>query len=494
MRGRIAYLGVALIASAVGAATLPAATQSRAARLVDYSFGGRLLAAPPAGANSLSLKVEAGNGRALKKLGRATPYQAFSVNASTVVLRRAKGRSRSVSIATLRAGDWLRIRVRASHRASLARIRATPARLVVDFGQQGRYADRTPPVIAASLAGIPGANGWYTSDVTVTWVVDDPESGIAARSGCGTTAIGETAGATITCSARNRIGVGNSRSVTVKVDKTPPGVTPAPSRPPDHNGWYTRPLTVAFTGTDATSGVSSCTSAAYGGPDNAAAVVSGSCTDHAGNTAAAGFALRYDATPPGKVSVLWAQAGNRAATLRWRAPADRDVASFVITRRGGPRRPGKVAERVVYDGGGRSFKDRGLANGFRYRYRVTSVDHAGNRSAPATTAVLPRKIYLLAPPGAARLVSPPLLRWLPRAGARYYNVQLFRGGRKILSAWPSRRALALRRQWRYRGRRYVLSPGRYRWYVWPGLGSRSKARYGRLLGKRSFVVVPAKRR
>jgi len=46
----------------------------------------------------------------------------------------------------------------------------------------------------------------------------------------------------------------------------------------------------------------------------------------------------------------------------------------------------------------------------------------------------------------------------------------------------------LKRSWTYAGHRYRLSPGRYRWYVWPGRGPRSANRYGRLLGSSSFIL------
>jgi hypothetical protein len=70
----------------------------------------------------------------------------------------------------------------------------------------------------------------------------------------------------------------------------------------------------------------------------------------------------------------------------------------------------------------------------------------------------------------------------------YYNVQLFRGGAKILSAWPVRARLALPARWTYRGKTYTLSPGAYTWAVWPGVGPRSEGRYGQLLGQSGFVV------
>jgi hypothetical protein len=84
---------------------------------------------------------------------------------------------------------------------------------------------------------------------------------------------------------------------------------------------------------------------------------------------------------------------------------------------------------------------------------------------------------------------PLVLRWARVRGARYYNVQLHRGARKVLSAWPSRPRLRLKRRWSYAGKLYRLRPGRYVWYVWPGYGRRSAARYGELLGRRTFRVT-----
>jgi hypothetical protein len=73
--------------------------------------------------------------------------------------------------------------------------------------------------------------------------------------------------------------------------------------------------------------------------------------------------------------------------------------------------------------------------------------------------------------------------------ATYYNVQLYHDGKKILTAWPHATQLRLQASWTFDGRKYTLSPGRYRWYVWPGYGSLSANRYGKLIGTRSFVVT-----
>ena len=96
---------------------------------------------------------------------------------------------------------------------------------------------------------------------------------------------------------------------------------------------------------------------------------------------------------------------------------------------------------------------------------------------------------LLGPPRRATVTAPPLLRWTSVRGARYYNVQLFRGSRKVLSAWPREAQLQLKPRWRFRGRGRRLADGRYRWYVWPGKGPREENRYGDRVGARSFVMA-----
>jgi hypothetical protein len=95
---------------------------------------------------------------------------------------------------------------------------------------------------------------------------------------------------------------------------------------------------------------------------------------------------------------------------------------------------------------------------------------------------------LIAPPAGAKLSAPPLLRWRAVPRARFYNVQLFRRGVKILSIWPDRARLKLRRQWTYKGHIRRLRAGQYAWAVWPAFGAKNP-RYGRLLGISSFRIV-----
>jgi hypothetical protein len=268
----------------------------------------------------------------------------------------------------------------------------------------------------------------------------------------------------------------------VSIDKTVPAVHAVPSRPPDANGWYNHPVPVSFAGSDATSGLaaSSCSSTTYSGPDNASAVVSGTCSDNAGNVGAATFPLHYDATPPtlGKVRVVH---GNRTATLKWTASPD--AALFRINRVPGV---GHAHQTEVYRGAAAAFRDKGLRAGVKYRYTLTAFDAASNAAAESLKVM--GTGALIRPLPGEHVTSSPLLVWQPTKRASYYNVQLFRGGRQIFTAWPTHTSLKLSRSWVFQGHRYRLRAGLYSWYVWPGFGSFAQAHYGKRLGGSTFFV------
>ena len=336
--------------------------------------------------------------------------------------------------------------------------------------------DPTPPVF-----GTLGLNGWYTSNVTINWQFDGP---VESSSGCdGATIFTDTPGKTYTCSA-TRDGFTTTVTKTFKVDKTVPAVNTVLERGADANGWYNHPVAVAFSGTDATSQVATCTSGRYAGPDSATALIAGSCADNAGNNAPASFSLKYDSTPP-SIFGTTATHGNRSAQISWRKSSDTKVVEVFRT----PGRNGQ-GESGIYRGTANGFKDTGLVVGKKYEYRVIGVDEAANRAEQKTSLIATGP--LLSPTPGLRITknSPPTLAWARVKRASYYNVQLIRAGRRILSAWPARTSFRLRRTWLYKGQRYRLQPGVYRWYVWPGYGRISAARYApRPLGSSSFVVT-----
>ncbi len=76
-----------------------------------------------------------------------------------------------------------------------------------------------------------------------------------------------------------------------------------------------------------------------------------------------------------------------------------------------------------------------------------------------------RQVALFSPAAGEVVSTAPRLAWRRAPKATYYNVQLFRGGHQILSAWPSRPRLQLHDAWTHHGRRMLLSPGKYVWFV-----------------------------
>ena len=173
--------------------------------------------------------------------------------------------------------------------ALVAVVLALPAAARAD----GIVADCTTPSGTA-----PCSTGWYTTDVTVSFVLP---GGSSNPQGCGNYPIStDTPGTTITCT----VSVSGTQccrlDVTIKRDATPPTATSiTAARGPDANGWYNHPVGVTVAGSDATSGIVTCTSVTYAGPDAASASVTGTCTDSAGNVSAPlTLSFQYDATAP----------------------------------------------------------------------------------------------------------------------------------------------------------------------------------------------------
>ena len=380
--------------------------------------------------------------------------------------------------------------------------RATDGSTSVTVEQTIRL-DKTPPVVTGGQpARGADVNGWYNRPVAVAFSGRDQTSGIASCTA--TTYGGPDSGAASLAGTCTDI-AGNTSSQLgygLKYDATAPVVTGAsPERPPNAGGWFNGPVRFDIQAADATSGVADCPSLTYGGPDSAAASFSAVCSDLAGNFSSRAFGLKYDATRP-PLAELKAAAADRSVALTWRSGADAESVDVIRT-------PGVSSANaaVVFRGAGTRFVDERVENGVRYVYEVRVLDAAGNVSSDTVSAVptaspapgggaspgpggVRGRRRLLAPSKGAviRTGRPPLLQWTPVRGARYYNVQLFRKGRKILTVWPLRAQYQLKRRWTYRGQLRRLVPGKYRWLVWPGFGPRSKADYGRRIGPSTFVV------
>jgi hypothetical protein len=180
--------------------------------------------------------------------------------------------------------------------------------------------DTTPPVVTPNISGTLGNNGWYVSDVTVTWGISDPDSAVTSTTGCDATTIDyDTTGVTLTCEATSAGGT-SSESVTIKRDATAPTFVPTVSpNPVLLNG----AATASANASDNLSGVasSSCD------PVDTSAVGSHSvtcyATDNAGNSnsATAYYSVIYNWNgffqPVDNIMRNGAKAG-QAIPLKWR--------------------------------------------------------------------------------------------------------------------------------------------------------------------------------
>jgi hypothetical protein len=147
--------------------------------------------------------------------------------------------------------------------------------------------DPSAPVIGSTLnpATPDGLNGWYKSNVSLTWDVTETESpNSLQKTGClDQTITADQAATTYSCSAMSAGGSAGPESVTIKRDATAPSITQT-SAP--GSGWYNTNQTVTFAATDATSGVNGATTIVEttSGEGAAVTVNSGAVSDFAGNT------------------------------------------------------------------------------------------------------------------------------------------------------------------------------------------------------------------
>jgi hypothetical protein len=326
----------------------------------------------------------------------------------------------------------------------------------------------------------PCTGTWYTSPVSVVWqATPAPVSTSGCALGILNRFVSDTV-ADLSCTATFADNSFASAGFSLHLEVSTPSIS-ATARPPDSAGWYHQPVTIEFDA-QSFSGIASCTPpVTYAGPSTPGTSVGGTCVDTAGKTVSTTFPLAYDATPPALSAA--ALPADRSVALNWSASDIAPITSVTVIRTPGLRH---ARASTLYTGAAATYHDEKVRNGVRYSYTIIASDQAGNTSTKSID-VTPNP-RLLAPLANAHVSSPPLLSWTPVRRASYYNVQLYRSG-KVLSAWPKHATFQLRGTWKFDGRRFRLKPGRYTWYVWPGFGKRSAARYGRAIGQGTFVVM-----
>ena len=161
--------------------------------------------------------------------------------------------------------------------------------------------------------------------------------------------------------------------------------------------------------------------------------------------------------------------------LLWKLPADKTVVRIVVVRGTAKRKPRSPADgKRLYSGRGTTVAIP-LAPGAATWVAVFALNKAGVASPAVTKRIA---IGPISPGEGANLDGAVKLDWLKIAKADYYNVQIFRNGKRVLIDWPTGSKLSLANG--------KLANGDYTAYVWPGYGELSQARFGKLIGSASF--------
>jgi hypothetical protein len=175
--------------------------------------------------------------------------------------------------------------------------------------------DATAPAASLNLPAPDGANGWYISPVSVSTNGSDATSGIASTSvrvngGAWQSTASISTDGIHTVEGQSRDNAGNYSSVpsaTVRIDQTPPIVSPSYPAPDGLNGWHVSNVTISALASDATSGVASRQVTLDGSTwvNNDTTIttdgiytVTVRSTDNAGLSNTAFATIRRDATPP----------------------------------------------------------------------------------------------------------------------------------------------------------------------------------------------------
>jgi hypothetical protein len=363
--------------------------------------------------------------------------------------------------------------------------------------------DTSPPP-APTITGIPSPN-----DSTPTFEFADSEPGVAFRCRLDSRAFANCkspktyarqadGGHTFSVRAVDEAGNKSSTtSYTWTIDTAPPVLTITQAPPNPSPGSTAR---FEFRATDATqvtfgcrldgAAFSRCTSpTTYSSLALGAHTFAVRATDAAGNPSAAvgyGWTVK-DTVGPATVSRVRRNVAYGLLKLAWNRPPDPDFDHVRVFVSKGKKGAKARRQTLVYSGKATHYTKKRYDNGTYHRFTIVGYDVAGNAS-PGVPVVVPPSILLRRPQLGVVVHVPPRLVWAGARGASFYNVQLYRAGRKILSAWPNAPRLGLKRRWSYSGHSVRLKKGTYAWFVWPAFGPRATSRYGHLLGWSQFTV------
>ena len=245
--------------------------------------------------------------------------------------------------------------------------------------------DRTAPVLQAYIFGWLGSNGWYISNPTIFVEGSDAHSGVATErvevSGLGWQNSGYTIAQDGSYSLGYEVtdvaGHTTTGSGSVKVDATAPTLSLNITGGGGLNGWHTAPLSVAVSGSDATSGLDKVEMRVNSGAWQAGPVAFGSdgiysvaarSVDNAGNLSQASDTIRVDMTNP---TLAESVIGTLGSSGWYVSPVDASVS-------GSDALSGVDAEQIQVNSGGWGGNTTTIASEGTFNISFRVIDMAGN--------------------------------------------------------------------------------------------------------------------
>ncbi len=170
--------------------------------------------------------------------------------------------------------------------------------------------DKTLPTISPSQTPAADSFGWNNAAVTVSFACTDVTSGVSTCTGPTTLSV-EGANQAVKGTATDKAGNSATATDTVNIDKTAPTISSSATPAANAAGWNNSNVTVAYTCTDALSGIATCPATATVSTEGLNQAISGTATDKAGNTASNSRTVSLDKTPP-TITAALAPAANAA--------------------------------------------------------------------------------------------------------------------------------------------------------------------------------------
>jgi hypothetical protein len=161
--------------------------------------------------------------------------------------------------------------------------------------------DPSAPGILSSVVGTLGDNGWYVSNVSLSWTVSEPQSpNSLQKTGCVDQSItSDQAATTYSCAAQSAGGSAGPVDVSIKRDATKPTIEGSASPAANGAGWNNSDVTVWFACADNLSGIASCGPSETLSSEGAGQSSTGTAVDNAGNNDTATVSgIKIDKTAP----------------------------------------------------------------------------------------------------------------------------------------------------------------------------------------------------